>query len=309
MAVKDTSDPFFENPPPRTVASTLRDAYELGLYAALRRAPIDIASDVGSALVRWNVPRNRPWIIKGARRNLSVLRPDLGRDGVDATIRSFLDNVGRLMAEFAVLHRLAPAGRIDVADHLLDLYDSLKRRDEPTLAIILHTGNWEVLGADLYNRGVPCTTFAEPPETWAQRYIASGVRRTLGMRLLHSNARGLVAARAELTAGGLVSIFGDEARAGRSMAPLFGRSPHRDGNLAVAAWLARKTDARIVVRYVRRTRKSRFIVDGSTPFRLGPATKQAKDQIMDDVAALNEIIEPIIQANLDQWYFLDDRID
>ena|SRR6056297_3754931 len=309
MATDNRPDPFFENPPPRTVVSTLRDAYELGIYSVLRHAPIDVASDVGSAIVRWSVPRNRPWIIKGARRNLRILRPDLEPEAIDSTINSFLDNVGRLMAEFSVLHRLCGQGRIELSPGMVALRASLKRRDEPTLALVLHTGNWEVLAADLHHQGITCTTFAEPPQTWAQRFIASKVRRSLGMHLLHGDVRGLGAAREELAAGGLVSIFGDEAKAGRSMSPLFGRQPHREGNLAAAAWLARRTDARIFVCHVRRIYRSRFYVDGSAPFRLGPATKRSNDQILEDVAALNEVVEPIIRANLDQWYFLDDRID
>jgi KDO2-lipid IV(A) lauroyltransferase len=302
------TDPLLENPPPRTISSTLRDGYELGLHALLRRAPIDLASDTGSAIVRWSVPRNRPWIIEGARRNVGLLRPDLESEEIDGFVQRFLDNVGRLMAEFSVLHRLFPAGRVEVTS-ALDALSPRRGGWEPTLAIVLHTGNWEVFAAGLHDRGVSCTTFAQPPETWAQRVIASRVRRSFGLSLLHGDVRGLLAARKELEAGGLVAIFGDEARAGRAMAPLFGRPPHRDGNLSVAAWLARKTDARIMVGYARRLEKSRFVLDATTPFRLPAPTRKPSDQILDDVAMLNEVVEPIVRANLDQWYFLDDRID
>lgn len=300
-------DPLLENPPPRTFQSTLRDGFEFGFHSLLRHAPIDLASDMGSALVRWNVPRNRPHIIEGARRNLKILRPELTTTEINASIHSFLDNVGRLMAEFSVLHRLVSAGRVSADATYGPLRTRL--RDEPTLAIVLHTGNWEVFAADDHALGIECTTFAQPPETWAQRVIASRVRRSLGMKLLHGDLRGLETARKELEAGGLISIFGDEAENGRSMAPLFGRPPHRKGNLAAAAWLARRSEARLIVCHGRRTGKSRFMLHSTPFFHLPAPVKHSQQQLLDDVAALNEIIEPIIRANLDQWYFLDDRID
>jgi len=301
------SDPLLENPPKHTLRSRLQDAAHYALYHTLRYAPIDLVSDIGSAFVRWSVPRNRPGIIEGARGNLMRRWPHAEPAVLDKAIQSFLDNVGRLMAEFAVLPRLHNAGRISVTERFER--GAAIVTHAPTVAILLHTGNWEVCAAALHARGISVADFAVPPETWAQRVIATKVRKQLGIRMLSPDPRGLLAARRELQNGGTVSIFCDEARNGISMAPLFGRPPHSGGNLATAAWLARKAKCRLVVVNCRRLHKSRFLIDATDYFELPLSASTNKKQTVEDVALLNAIIEPLILANLDQWYFLDNSAE
>lgn len=300
-------DPLLANPPVHTIRSRLHDAVYYALYYGLRHAPIDFVSDLGSAIVRWSVPRNRPWIIEGARRNLKRLWPDATDLAIETAIHAFLDNVGRMMAEFATLPRLHRAGRVQVTERFERCAAVL--REAPTVIIVLHTGNWEACAAAVHARGLSVADFAVPPETWAQRVIATKVRKQLGIKLLGTDTRGLRTARRELQNGETVSIFCDEARAGIVMAPLFGREPHRNGNLAVAAWLARDSNARIVVMYCRRLQKSRFLIDATDFFHMPAQASSADRKVPNDVAYLNAVIEPIILANLDQWYFLDNPTD
>lgn len=297
------NDPLLAHPPVHTLRSRLQDAVHYALYYTLRHAPIDFVSDLGSTFVRWSVPRHRPGIIAGARRNLRRLRPDAEPAAIEAAIHSFLDNVGRMMAEFTSLPRLHEAGRIAVTERFEQGAAGLT--SAPTIAIMLHTGNWEVCAAALHARNLPVASFAIPPETWAQRVIATKVRKQLGITILSPDTRGLRDARQRLQKGGTVSIFCDEAKAGILMAPLFGRPPHRGGNLAIAAWLARESKSRVIVVNCRRLRKSRFLIDATDYFHLPPAAASGEKRVLDDIAHLNAVIEPVIRANLDQWYFLD----
>ncbi len=301
------SEPLLENPPVHTLRSRLQDLAHYALYYGLRYAPIDAVSAIGSAFVRWSVPRNRPWILEGARNNLKRLWPDADDAKINAAVLRFLDNVGRLMAEFAVLTRLHDAGRIKVTErferHVPDLPNAA------TVAVALHTGNWETSIAALHARGHKVTGFAIPPETWAQRVIATRVRKHLGLTTLLPDARGLRSARRILKEGGVVYVFCDEARAGRTMGPFFGRPPHLEGNLAIAAWLARDSGARLAVVHCRRVEKANFLIDAVPYFHLPERTAPVERKSTDDVAYLNAIIEPIVLANLDQWYFLDNTLD
>lgn len=297
------TDPLLANPPAHTLRSRLQDAAYYALYYSLRHAPIDVVSDLGSAFVRWSVPRHRPWVIEGARRNLERHWPGADKATIDTAINRFLDNVGRMMAEFAALPRLHAAGRIQVSARFECGAKELTAA--PTVAILLHTGNWEVCAAALHARKLSVADFAIPPETWAQRVIATKVRKQLGVRMLRADGFGLLGARRELQNGGTVSIFCDEARASIGMAPLFGRPAHNKGNLATAAWLARKSNSRLVVVHCRRLKKSRFVIDATDFFHMPPEESSGERQILDDVAYLNAVIEPVILANLDQWYFLD----
>ena len=218
----------------------LHNLYQLGMHHALRHAPVEAASALGGALVRANVRYNRPEIIAGARRNLLHLRPELSESDVNHMVWRFLDNVGRHMTECSTLNKMVPQQRIETigVEHLKSLHG---RR--PVLALQLHTGNWEMFGPALAHHGVPMAAFYAPPENPMERRIIEDVRIRAGFTLLTPDAKGLRKALALLKNKQLVSIGCDEARAGRLMAPLFGRRPHDTGNLAVAARLARRTGA------------------------------------------------------------------
>ena len=92
------------------------------------------------------------------------------------------------------------------------------------------------------------------------------------------------------------------------MAPLFDRSPHLNGNLAIAVRLSRLSGARLVTLHARRLPGVQFEIHLGSPITLEPETVPG-ERLLDDVALLNTAIEPIIRANLDQWYFLDNRLE
>ena len=201
----------------------LLDHYHLAMHQALRHAPVETASALGSLLVRANVRFNRPEIIAGARRNLARHRPDMNLRDIDRAIWRFADNVGRHMGECSLIERIVDQGRVELIGH--GPGQSMVGK-APLLSIHLHTGNWEVFGPALVRYGIPVATFYEAPTSAVQRRIIEGVRLRAGFNLLTPDARGLREALARLRGNGVVSIACDEARAGRLMAPLFGRRPH-----------------------------------------------------------------------------------
>lgn len=107
-----------------------------------------------------------------------------------------------------------------------------------------------------------------------------------------------------LRENGVLALFPDEKRDGTMMAPLFGRLPHLKGNLALAAKLARRTGAQLVVVYCERVEGVRFRLHFEEPFFMDPDS----DDALADVAFINSRIEPIILRHLAQWYYLDDSI-
>lgn len=277
--------------------------WEYAIHYLLRLVPNNVASDFGSFIIRFNVPRHRPQIIEGARRNLRLLYPGITDTEVERRVYNFLDNVGRFMSEFSVLHRIIAPGRVEVVGDAAMLETI---RSGPTLALMLHTGNWEVFSPYLASRGIEVSTFYQRPERPAQRWIVERTRQACRMRLFTPDAKGLRDAMRRLSAGGVVSIFGDEARDGIMMAPLLGRPPHTRGNLGIAARLARRSGASIIVGRCVRLERHRFRLEFHCPYRL-PDRGGTVDELA-DVAFLNAIIEPMILEYLDQWYYLDDRI-
>ncbi len=281
---------------------TFADRVNYAVFKAMRVAPVELASAIGGFMARTNVRYFLKNVAVGARRNLKIHRPDASPEEIEATVWRFVDNVGRFMMESAVVHRLQEENRIELVgfDALVAAYGR-----EPLVGITLHLGNWEAMGAALQQVGVKIATFYWPLENPMEFRIIMDVRRQFGFHLLQPDHRGMREALHVLKANGLVNIFGDEALNGWTRAPLFGRPPHDRCNLALAARLARKAGARMLIGYSERLAGCRFRMHIIAPFAL---PEGANRTVADDVAFLNAKIEPIILANLDSWYYLNDSI-
>ncbi|MBS7544292.1 lysophospholipid acyltransferase family protein [Ancylobacter oerskovii] len=281
----------------------LEDYWHLGLHHVLRRAPIDAASDLGSLLVRRNVRRNLPHILTGARHNLRRLKPEWSEEEVDAGVQRFLDNVGRVYAEFSLLHRFIGENRVSYDAEVIRSGLLVKR---PLVVIMLHTGNWEAFPTALAHLGFPINSFYLPPEPAVHNAIVQKVRAELGVTLLDPSPRGVREALRLLRDNRPFAIFGDDARGGETMAPLFGRPPREGGNLGLVSRFARSSRAEVVICHCVRLHKSRFELHVSEIFSLADKVGE-RAGVLDDIVYLNSLIEPIIRAHADQWYFLDDR--
>jgi KDO2-lipid IV(A) lauroyltransferase len=284
------------------------DALQAFFFYLLRLLPTEVASIIGSAGIRLNARLARPDIIENAKKNLAIHKPGASAAALDAMAMEFLDGVGRVAAEFSVMHRFLKEDRIKVQG-----IESLKAiaGQRPVVALCVHTGNWEVFSPVFQQHGLQLNSIIAPPDNAFERAVVERVRRQFGVNTILPDHSGVRAALKVLHAKGIVSMFPDEAREGRTMAPLFGRAPHAQGNLAIAAKLARKTHAALVLGHCRRIGTCHFDLTFSDVFEL-PARVHGQDifaqDILADVAFLNAKIEPVIKANIPRWYFLDDSI-
>lgn len=283
-----------------TDKSRLESAIQGALLRLFARLPLDWGSAIGGTLVRWNVRRTRQKAMARARRNLAFHRPEATDAELDAMVDTYCDGIGRLMAEYAVLHRLLPEGRLEIVG--VERYREIAGH-RPLLALGLHTGNWETFPIAYAAAGIPLTSFYAPPADAFERRVAEATRARLGVRLLSPDPRGARDGLRALLRNEVVAIFPDEARDGRLMGPLFGRPPHDAGNIAVAARLARKSGALIGICHSTRLRGCRYRLVFEEPF---PLPETDTPDLLADVAFLNAKIEPIISAALPNWYFLDD---
>ena len=283
-----------------TLGNRLLDAWEILLYQVFRRLPIDLAPRLSARSTAAAIRRDRPWVVERARANLRRHRPGASEAEIEASVTAFLDNISRIVGETACVGRFMAAGRIDLPN--AERAKAIRRRGG-VLALCLHTGNWDLMLEGLRALGMSAANamyvaWESPGQTW----IINDMRRRAGMRFLRPDRGGLRAAYEELKTGGLLAVFVDEARDGRLMAPLFGRPPHAEGNLAIAAKLARRTGCTIVLCHVTRLPEGRFRVNFSDAIAL----PDSPAGVLDDVAFLNGIIEPVVLDHLDQWFWLDD---
>ena len=262
--------------------------------------PIDVVSAMGAALGRQFGSKNKVRDQR-VRHNLSVLRPDISDPAeIDATVRRFWSNAGRSMAEFSVLRRLWVSDRVKVAgmDHLA----AARATGRPRIGIFLHLGNWELAGPKMLALGENSAQIAQTLANPYRNRIAMSVRKVFADRLIEPGpTAGRQIIRSLKETGGL-SMAGDEYMAGELLAPSFGRPLHLDGNLGRAVRLAKMTNAIIVPYYCLRTKSAYFQLH-ITPYLDLDFT--GEDYLEKGVQALDEVITPLIVANIDQWLMLD----
>jgi Kdo2-lipid IVA lauroyltransferase/acyltransferase len=278
---------------------------EILLYRLQRLAPIDFCSWFGAVIVH-GTRHLYPQSEKRARTAWAVLRPqETDPVVVDAAMTRLWKCVSRTMMEFAVLDRLWAAGRIAVEgeEHLA----RARAQGKPILLAALHLGNWEVIEAAGFAYGYIGSSIYEPPENRFEHRIAVEVRARFGAKSIPA---GPSAARAVLRAlkawGGPFVIFVDEFVRGRVQAPAFGRWLRSDGNIAYIVRLAAMCDAVVIpISCVRLGGRAQFKVTALAPLEMA-CSGDRKANVMTNVARLDAIIDPIIRAHLDQWYYLLD---
>jgi KDO2-lipid IV(A) lauroyltransferase len=279
----------------------LQDGAYIVMHRLLGVLPIDLVSNFGAHLGWFLVRHFKPKTIDNAKRNFRRLRPQWSDAQIAAATERLYRHIGRVMTEFACLTRMADAERL----HLIDphvLTDAV--RQGPVIIVSLHTGNWEAGASALNMLGLTWGDFYVPPPSETLHRIANEIRENFGIKMLPPGMAGVRPAIRMLKEGGCISIFCDEVHYDRVMGPFFGRPPHIDGNLAIAVRLARMTGARIVIGHTVRKQGCNFDVF----FRATPALPQGSAtpaELLADVAMLNAQIEPIVDAHIDQWYFLD----
>jgi KDO2-lipid IV(A) lauroyltransferase len=278
------------------------DAILAFFYGLLRFLPSEWASNIGSAGYRLNAKLALKEAMTNAKANLRFHKPQATEAELDAMVMEFYDGVGRVAAEFAVMHRFWDEGRFTVTG--LEPFKAAYRT-RPILALCVHTGNWEVFSPVFQKAGIKLNSIIQPPNSAFERFIVRLVRETFDVTVIEPDIRGVRTAIRILRENGVVSMFPDEARNGVSHGPLFGRRPHDKGNLAIAARLARMTGASIQIGHCRRIGRCHFALTFEPQFEM--PVREGED-ILADVAFLNARIEPIVSANIPRWYFLDDSL-
>ena len=288
----------------------LLGAYYAVMQPLYRRLGVDITSEVGAraGMGFARVVRGYPSGLaqRSAEANWRRLRPQDTPERVGQELQRMWRHFGRLAAEFFVLDRFVPEGRVELlgAEHV----SAAMAEGRPILFVAPHLGNWEAIWPALAALGPRINYIYQPPSNRADHGLARRMRRLamatangqdypFGIPAWPDGARKLVRT---LTSGDRVAgLHIDEFMHGEVHAPLFGRPPQTRGNLARAIRLARLADAVILPVYALRTTGARFKVV------VLPALPQGKGPVVGaDVSALNDVIEPIVLENLGQWFWL-----
>jgi KDO2-lipid IV(A) lauroyltransferase len=213
------------------------------------------------------------------------------------------DNVGRLSAEFPLMHRLvADAGRIEVING--ERLEEIRASGQSVVFVSGHLSNWEVMPMTIVQYGVACQmTYRAANNPYIDKRIVES-RRKYGVELFapkgEAGSRDILAA---LRRGESVALMNDQKFNGGIAAPFFGVEAF---TAAGPTRLALRSSGVLQTMSVQRTHGARFRVVVHEPIVLERSGDRARD-IDQGVGRINAFIEERVRERPQEWFWVHKR--
>jgi len=236
-----------------------------------------------------------------AQENLALAFPQWSAAERERVLRDHYRELGRVVAEYAHLDRLAraPLGEVFVETVGVEVLEALRGRG----AILLsgHYSNFELMGAMLARLN-PVDFLVKPLSNAGVERFITGRRAEAGVGCISTND-GTRSVYQALAAGRWVAILGDQDASRRGVfVPFFGRPA---STAAGPARLSLKTGAPIVMGFAVRRPDGRFDLQIEAP--LGVAEPKAPDAVLRLTARHVAVLEAQVRACPELWFWLHRR--
>lgn len=266
-----------------------------GMFAAL---PVAAASGFGGWVGRTLGPRLKPSAI--ARANLRSVFPELTPPEIERIVVEVWDNLGRNVAEYPHLKRIAET-RTEIVggEHIV----ALGTDDKPGILIGAHFGGWELSGLLAERLGVPVHAVYRAPNN---PLIDRMIRRARGHSAAHFIPKGAQGARtlvAVMRAGGHLGMLVDQKMNDGISVPFMGREAM---TAPAVATLALKFRCPVVPGRIERLPHARFRVVVDPPLPL-PESGDTQRDVRELMGRINAVIETWVRAQPGQWLWLHRR--
>lgn len=287
---------------PIPLAYPLQAAGAFVLFALFGLLPLDAASALGGLLGRAIgpfLPHSRL-----AARNLTRAMPELRREEVKRVVRGMWDNLGRVVAEYPHLHRIAcyDGSRVEVVGaEGIDLI-----RDDHKGAIFFsgHLGNWEISSLAATQRGMPIIhIYRAPNNPIVDRLIFKFRARAITGEHFPKGTEGGRQIMRHLAKGRHLGMLVDQKLNEGIPAPFFGRDAM---TMTALAAFALKFLVPIVPVRVERLKGARFRITVLPPMEVADTGEREADiaRVMGDV---NALLEGWIRERPEQWLWVHRR--
>jgi Kdo2-lipid IVA lauroyltransferase/acyltransferase len=232
------------------------------------------------------------------RDNLALVMPGLPEAEIARLLRAVPDNVGRTIIEIysgaAFTARVAATPPTGAG---LAALDAAHRAGRPVILVTGHFGNYDASRAALIARGFRVGALYRPMKNpfFNAHYVAAISR--IGTPLFPRGRAGLSDMVRHLKSGGMLGLVIDQHMHHGAPLTFFGVSAQ---TALSAAELALKYDALLVPTYAIR------MADGLN-FRIVVEAPIATDTPERMTQALNDSLETLVRAHLDQWFWIHRR--
>ncbi len=266
-----------------------------GLFAIL---PLDVASALGGWVGRRIGPLLK--VSRKARHNLQRAFPEKEAGEISAILTQVWDNVGRVVAEFPHLKRIA-AERLDIVGghHVAALRDD----GRPGFLVSAHFGGWELSGAIAARLGLPVhVVYRAANNPWVETLFRKG-RGVAAESFIPKGAEGARRMVEVMRDGGHVGMLVDQKMNDGIAVPFMGR----DAMTAPAvARLALKFRCPIVAGRIERLGGAYFRATLEPPIPL-PDSGDHQQDVHDVMVHVNATVERWVRAQPGQWLWLHRR--
>jgi KDO2-lipid IV(A) lauroyltransferase len=295
---------------PRAVEGmTAAELRDLTLYRIMRSLPISAASRAGATLGQFMGRRAHPAVAVRVAASMARLRPDLASNlkTFEAAQVRFWGHVGRIYAEYCVLHKMVPLGRVEIDDRTT--FQAVLADGRPLIVPFVHLGNWETCGSmlALSAPGRVCALSNPMPPNRVQSQIALMQHARMPAKVLTFDATVWRGALQHLEQpGGILFVAIDEVMAGRVSTPSLGRPLDPHANVHKIVRIAARTGAIILPLYSQRLPGARFVTRVLPALEFQKQGRIDPDEQLARVLQLDRTYETAVLSLLDQWFGLLD---
>jgi KDO2-lipid IV(A) lauroyltransferase len=280
---------------------------DLGLYRIMRSLPVSVVSRIGATLGQILGRRAHPAADARVAAALRHLRSDVARDPnmLEAAQTRFWANVGRVYAEFCVLHKLVPEGRVTMDDR--GTFDAVLKDGRPVIVPFVHLGNWETITIQIVDQAPGrLGGLANPlPSNRVRAQIAAMQRGRLGADVMTIGGNVWRRAVEHLEQrGGILFVASDEQAGDHVSTPSFGRALDSQGNLGKVVRIAARTGAIVLPLYSERLAGATLVTHVLPPLEFPRKLKISAEEQLQHVAHLDSLFGPAILRLIDQWFGL-----
>ncbi len=266
-----------------------------------RLLPVDWASGMGGALLRWLGPLSRAH--RTAEDNLRIAFPEKDAAWRARILKAQWENVGRAFAEFPLMDRIRPStGRVELVngERLAEIAANM----EPVVFVSGHISNWEVMPAAIVDSGVVCQmTYRAANNPYVDERIKKS-RFRYGVRLFApkggDGARELLEA---LGKGESVALMNDQKFNNGVAAPFFGAPAHTAPG---PSRLALRFGTVLQPMSVQRIKGARFRAVVHEPIVLEKTGDRTAD-IEAGVRKVNAFMEDRVRERPEEWFWVHRR--
>lgn len=271
----------------------------MGLFRVLG---LKAASDFGGWVGRTFGPRvptsNR------ARLNLKIAFPDMDDAEVERIVRAMFDNLGRTLAEYAHIPKIAEAPEAYIEVSGREHVDSARAEGKGVMFVSGHFANWELMPLALKQAGGRgAEVYRAPNNPIIDDWLIKLRARYIFPVQVPKGSEGGRALLKVVRAGEEVAMLIDQKMNDGIPVPFFGRDAM---TAPAAAALSIRYKMPIITARMERLSGTKFKLTAFAPPNL-PTTGDLNMDTYNLCVWLNEFLEDAIKAKPEQWLWLHQR--